>query len=110
MEAITIPNLLREHIPWSRETFGKGQRTGGITKHIEQELVEIRDAPNDLEEWCDVIILALDGAWRSGHTPEQIEVQLASKMERNRKREWPKPKSQDEPVNHIKRPRPESDK
>jgi hypothetical protein len=87
---------------WSTRTFGPGLRTGGITKHIEQELVEIRDEPDDLFEWCDVVILALDGAWRSGHSPAEIAEALERKQAINFARSWPKPASQDEPSMHVK--------
>jgi len=37
----------------------------------------------------DVILLALDGAWRSGHTPEEIAQAITDKQSRNEAREWP---------------------
>jgi hypothetical protein len=52
---------------WSEATFGPGVRTLGVTNHIRKELEEIEKDPHDLNEWTDVIILAFDGAWRSGH-------------------------------------------
>jgi hypothetical protein len=57
---------------WSRKTFGPGPRTIGIRNHILKELAEIIAEPTDLEEWIDVVILALDGAWRAGHNPATI--------------------------------------
>lgn len=51
---------------FSQKTFGPGQRVKGLCSHIRKELREIEKAPTDLEEWIDVIILALDGAWRAG--------------------------------------------
>lgn len=36
-----------------------------------------------------MIILALDGAWRAGHTPEQIAQALLDKHAKNRARVWP---------------------
>lgn len=47
---------------WSRKTFGEGKRTIGILAHIRKELAEIEAKPDDLEEWIDVVILALDGS------------------------------------------------
>jgi hypothetical protein len=41
---------------------------GSCIKHIKKELDdEIAHDPLDLGEWIDVIILGLDGAWRTGH-------------------------------------------
>lgn len=74
---------------FSLNTFGPGQRTSGVCDHIRKELLEIEAAPNDLSEWIDVVILALDGAWRTGATPQQIAEALLSKQHRNERRTWP---------------------
>lgn len=55
---------MRRQIKWSSETFGLGRRNKGIVEHIRKELREVEQKPYDLEEWIDVAILALDGAWR----------------------------------------------
>ena len=57
--------------------------------HIRKELLEIEAAPNDLAEWIDVVILAFDGAWRTGATPEQIVRALIAKQYKNETRKWP---------------------
>ena len=46
---------------WSDETFGPDNRTKGIVQHIKKELKEVEKDPQDLEEWVDVMILAMDG-------------------------------------------------
>jgi hypothetical protein len=86
---------------WSELTFGSGQRTIGIIKHIESELKEIQSSPNDLFEWIDVIILALDGAWRAGFTAAQITQALENKQEKNFTRKWEK-SPEDQPTFHKK--------
>jgi len=87
---------------WSFETFGRGPRTEGNLKHIEKEIEEIRDCPDSLEEWCDIVMIALDGAQRAGHTPYAICRQLERKQHINRfERKWPKP-IDGEPVEHIR--------
>ena len=73
---------------FSLNTFGPGARTAGVSDHIRKELEEIRANPA-LEEWVDVILLALDGAWRSGATPEMIATAIAQKQARNERRKWP---------------------
>ncbi len=74
---------------FSRNTFGPGRRTQGVSDHIRKELAEIAEAPDDLEEWIDVVILALDGAWRTGASPEQIIATLKAKQAKNEARTWP---------------------
>lgn len=74
---------------WSAWTFGPGMNTHGIIDHIEKELVEIEEAPTDVTEWIDVIILALDGAMRAGHSPEDVIGALVAKQTKNESRKWP---------------------
>ena len=63
---------LQRQREWSEKTFGPEDRAFGIVAHIKKELDEIIDKPNDISEWIDVVILALDGAWRAGYTPDEI--------------------------------------
>jgi len=92
---------IENHIDWSQETFGDGKRTIGLCKHIRKELKEIEEAPCDLMEWIDVVILALDGAWRAGHSPESIASALWEKQVIISTRQYPKT-SEDEPSEHIR--------
>ena len=74
---------------FSERTFGPGARTAGVLDHIRKELVEIEAKPGDLTEWVDVVLLALDGAWRAGHSPEDVALVIAEKQTRNEARKWP---------------------
>jgi hypothetical protein len=74
---------------FSSSTFGPGARTEGVLDHIRKELIEIEAKPDDVTEWIDVVLLALDGAWRAGHSPEAIATALQAKQERNERRQWP---------------------
>jgi hypothetical protein len=97
---------------FSRATFGPGARTQGVTSHILKELGEIRCAPYDLEEWIDVVLLALDGAWRCAeamgvphdHVPAKVVETLALKQLNNELRDWPnwRTADPDKPIEHIK--------
>lgn len=80
---------------FSGRTFGPGTRTAGVLDHIAKELDEIRKAPMDLSEWADVIILALDGAWRTGAAPQDIIDAIVAKQEKNESRAWPDWRGQD---------------
>lgn len=89
---------------WSERTFGHSARTNGITRHIEKELDEIRQSPHDLSEWIDVVILALDGAWRAGYAPQQIAEEMERKQQVNFKRSWPPAVDcdPDQPSEHVR--------
>jgi hypothetical protein len=80
---------LARQAAWSAKTFGPGPRTAGVCDHIRKELREIEADPTDLCEWIDVVILALDGAWRCGGTPEQIINAIVAKQTKNEGRNWP---------------------
>lgn len=83
-----IKHLHRQRA-FSARTFGPGARVAGVLDHIRRELVEIEQHPTDLYEWIDVVLLAFDGAWRSGASPEMIAAALAAKQARNERRQWP---------------------
>lgn len=95
-----LTKYLERQKEWSIKTFGNGKRTLGIIRHIEKELKEIEEQPNDLTEWIDVVILALDGYWRHGGTVSEVMNVLQAKQEKNFKRVYPFPKSEDEPSEH----------
>lgn len=93
---------LRQQREWSLRTFGPGPRTVGLTKHIEKECGEIRESPRDLEEWADVMILALDGFWRAGGGEDDLPYYLLRKQCKNFARKWPPHLPEDQPVEHVK--------
>ena len=94
---------LQRQSAFSLKTFGPGPRVRGITDHIRKELREVEDEPNSLE-WIDIVILALDGAWRAGFTPEQIASAIEAKQKKNEKRNWPdwRNYAQNEPIEHLR--------
>lgn len=89
MARVIDAESLHQQRLWSEQTFGPGPRHEGIIDHIKKELREIADDPTDCEEWIDVIILAIDGAWRNGAEPQYIIDTLFAKWEKNRGRTWP---------------------
>ena len=90
---------------WSLKTFGPGDRAKGVVDHIRKELAEIEADPGDLKEWIDVVILALDGAWRSGAWPDQIIAALQAKQTKNESRQWPDWRTMpaDKAIEHVRR-------
>jgi hypothetical protein len=97
-----IERYLADQKQWSTKTFGSGKRTKGILQHIRKELAEIESKPDDLMEWIDVMILAMDGFWRHGGSPNHLIHYLNAKQRTNFMRDWPKPVSEDEAVEHIR--------
>lgn len=101
--------LLRQR-EFSEQTFGPGRRTEMVVAHIRKELAEIEREPTDLMEWIDVVMLALDGAWRCGFDTERphgfdpavIMTALEEKLAQNRRRRWPDWRTCDpnQPIEH----------
>lgn len=120
MTGIDADHILRQRA-WSRATFGPGRRTGGVIDHLKKELAEIEhEAAGEMEathfnpggqvwlpllgEWVDAIILALDGAWRTGATPDQIIAAIKEKQSRNEERQWPdwRTAPPDKAIEHVR--------
>ncbi|ONE22474.1 hypothetical protein AQ946_23595 [Burkholderia pseudomallei] len=95
---------LQRQREFSERTFGPGARAAGICDHIRKELKEIEANPSDLTEWIDVVILALDGAWRAGGSPQQIIDALVAKQAKNESRIWPDWRTvpSDKAIEHVR--------
>jgi len=97
--AMLIP-YIKEHKEWSLNAFGDRPTYLSVCSHIEKELKEIHQNPHDLEEWIDVMILAIDGAWRAGYTAEDIVTMLTIKQQKNKGRRWVIPENPNDPIEH----------
>lgn len=97
---------LRRQQLWSARTFGAGLRTLGLLAHIRKECDEVAARPSDLSEWIDIMILAMDGFWRHGGTPDGLMDALLSKQARNFNRQWPAAGPEDQPVEHVRGDQP----
>jgi hypothetical protein len=92
--------FINKQMRWSANTFGRTPRLKGILEHIRKEVQEIEEKPSDISEWADVIILAIDGAWRQGFTAHQICQALEEKQLKNFSRVW-NVQGDDQPCEHI---------
>lgn len=101
---MNLASFIRDQIDFSSRTFGPGTRSKGVVEHIRKELREIEADPADVSEWIDVVILALDGAWRAGYTPEQICDALDAKLQKNKARKWLdwRTMSEDQAIEHAR--------
>lgn len=99
----TVPKIdfhyLAHQRAWSDEAFGPGKRTAGVLDHISKEIVEVSDSDGALDEWADIIILALDGASRAavdeGRSVADVLRAVADKQALNERRTWPDWRTQD---------------
>ncbi len=89
---------------WSLATFGPEPRLSGVIDHLRRELIELEAEPLDLEEWADVILLAMDGAWRAGHAPAEVVAAVKAKQAKNEGRTWPdwRTADPDKAIEHVK--------
>ena len=88
-EALLLVTQIRDQAHWSRRTFGPGRRTRGVCDHIRKELDEVEESGGVLDEWVDVLTLAIDGCWRTGASAGEIVTALRTKLLTNMEREWP---------------------
>lgn len=96
---------ITRHINWSRTTFGDRNTSAGVIAHLRKELIEVEEAPSDLEEWIDLIILAIDGAQLEGYDATDIIAALLAKQHKNTQRIWPDQHTltPGQPIEHIKK-------
>lgn len=101
--SIVDPPFVNDLYAWSKVAYGPGKRTKGILDHIRKELNEIEDDPDDLEEWIDVILLALNGAQRLDVGGKAIIEMLYTKIEKNARRTWPdwRTADPDKAIEHV---------
>lgn len=89
MSNVIDADHIRRQIRFSMTTFGPGPRLHGVLDHLAKELEEARANPEDVSEWADIIILAIDGAWRQGYLPQEILDAVIAKQDKNEQRQWP---------------------
>lgn len=88
---------------WSQSVFGTDAERGpiGALKHLAKEAQEAQETPDNKEEYADCLFLTFDSARRAGITFHELFAIAFAKLEKNRKRQWQKPTS-DEPVEHVR--------
>lgn len=92
---------LGKHRDWTFDTAGPGLRTEGLLTHIAKESDEIRKDPTDRKEWIDIILLGMDGYYRTGGTHWTLIEDLIEKIEKILRRKWAKV-SGDQPMEHTR--------
>lgn len=85
---LDIVEHLKRQRSWSEQTFGFGPRTASLLDHLQKELKEVAENPRDMDQWIDLVLLALDGALRTGHRPEDVAACIFHSQVRNEGRRW----------------------
>ena len=108
LERCNLYNYLYAQKKWSINTFGPGDgkaKANGLVDHIRKELIEVLEDPNDTTEWCDIAILAFEGALRSAESVAHVIDALEAKQNLNLYgRTWPDWRTVDQTkaIEHIK--------
>ncbi len=104
-EYVLSPAWVDHFRQWNIATFGPGTRTRGTLDHLRKEMREIEAKPDDPDEWCDIILLGLNGLIRLGLDGRQALERLKAKQARNEERRWPDWRSADpdKAIEHVKR-------
>lgn len=85
-------DFIKRRNEFSSTTFGTpAQRSClGPLYHLQEEVKELIENPNDEMEWADCFLLILDAAWRKGYTIDDLTKFANIKLEINKKRIWKK--------------------
>jgi hypothetical protein len=99
---LALTALTIDQNDWSATQFGMPDVKGpvGPLRHMEKEVREAIEKPNDIEEYADILILWLDATWRAGFSMEQVIQAAHNKMKVNRERHWQKIIDPNAPCEH----------
>ena len=78
---------------WTERQFPE-RTLHSILRHLESEIKEIENKPDDIMEFADAFMLLLDAASFQGIHMGDIWRAMGEKLEINKKRKWGKPNSQ----------------
>jgi hypothetical protein len=105
MSMKTLTDFWYEQAAWSEETFGPSIERGprGVLLHLKKEVDEALEAPNDLEEYVDLLLLVFDATRRAGFWYHELVAAAFEKLAKNKARKWPDWRNlSDVPVEHIR--------
>lgn len=99
-----LRKLADEQAKWSQETFGSDETRGPVAalKHLALEVQEALEQPDDASEYADCFLLIIDASRRAGISISELLQHASDKLEVCKQRDWPKPTSPDEPVQHLR--------
>lgn len=86
----TLYDFVQSKGDHSYEVFGPNMTPLGVLNHLKTEVIELEENYADIEEWCDVILLGIDGALRSCDFNVPVVVySLGKKFNKVRSRTYP---------------------
>lgn len=87
-----LKKFIADRNRFSSRTFGtiKQRDCVGPLLHLQDEVKELIENPNDKMEWADCLLLLLDAAWRKGHSVQDLFDFADEKLQINKKRKWEK--------------------
>lgn len=101
---MNLIELEKERLEWSLKTFTEATAISSLRK-LEEEIEEIEKDINagvkNAEEYADALMCLFDSAGRHGISPEEIVWAFASKLQKNKRREWIK--NPDNTYSHVKK-------
>lgn len=98
--------LAARHAAISQEKFGPDALRGprGPLRHLALEVAEALSAPDDPEEYADLLLLVLDSSRRAGIAPEVLLRTASRKLNKIARRAVPDWRTcpPDSPIEHIR--------
>lgn len=84
----TFNDFFRRYAEFSDKTFGTPEERGclGPLRHLQEEVKELIDNPNDKLEWADCFLLLLDAARRKGYSMDDLVTFANGKLAINKTR------------------------
>ena len=87
-----LNRFIKERDEFSFGTFGTPEARGCEPPllHLQDEIQELIDNPDDNMEWADCFLLLIDAARRKGHSLDDLLDFALAKLAINRNRKWEK--------------------
>lgn len=87
---------------WSDRTFGDHRDPRRTLRHLIREVQEAHDAPGDMQEYADILLLLLDASRRAGLTIREVEQAAWWKFDKDLQyRTWGEPDAEGV-VEHVR--------
>ncbi len=85
-----LNDFYKKYEEFSNATFGTPEIRNCLAplKHLQEEVKELIENPDDTMEWADCFLLILDAARRKGHSIDDLISFANAKLEINKKRSW----------------------